>query len=187
MFDLTGVSLQFKDSRVEHRLAEEGLIDCEIFHSPIQSWLFLVGILSIASLTADGGILMLLWKYPFYTIPCISVSYLFAAFSNNSFAFTSEKLIVINPNFPFQRLISYDLKNITQIKIDKSKHLVYLSWLFCISTTNYVEVYTKKKVNRFYCSGLDVDCYDENWTEKTLDDLYSTALSNEIKVIFNLN
>lgn len=187
MINLTGISFQMKDNRIEKRLIKEGFTDYEIFYSPIQSWVFLVSLITISSITCYGGIFALLWLYPIPTAIYVFASYLVAAFSNNSFAFTSNKLIIVNPNFPFRNIFYYDLKEISQIKIDKSRYLLALTFFSCVVNTNYIEISIQNKSKRFYCSSLDIDCYDENWTEKTLDDFYSSALGHNIKVFFNLN
>lgn len=187
MIDLTGLSLQIKDNRIEKRLIKEGFTDYDIFYSPIQIWAFIFSIFAISSVTYNGGIFTLFWFYPIPTAIYVFVSYLAAAFSNNSFALTSNKLIIVNPNFPFRNIFYYDLKEIARAKIDESQKLFYLSVFACIFVTNYVEIFVQGKSKRFYCSGLDIDSYDENWTEKTLDDFYFSLLRHNIKVDFNLN
>ena len=62
------------------------------------------------------------------------------------------------------------MEEITEIKISSDWKLKFLLF-FGLFYNNYVQVKTKNNEKKFYCLFLDVDCHDENWTEKTLDDL----------------
>jgi hypothetical protein len=188
MVEMTGVSLKLDDKRVDKKLEKEGYHQSTIFYSPIQTWVLFIVMLSATSIPANGGVFYLLFVFPIYTTIYFLVSYLFAAYLNNSFIITKDKkeLLVINRNFPFYKFKTYQSADIETIRIDKA-FFPFLSPLifFCIVFTHYVEIQTSTGKHRFYCVGLDTDCYDENWTERTLDDL-PYALPENVKVIMNL-
>jgi len=106
--------------------------------------------------------------------PCIS--YLIAAYRNNSFVLTPTELIVINPNFPFKKVSKFSLDEITRIKIDEKKSMIVR--LFAVLVDYYVAIEYKGISKCFFCIGLHPDAFDENFTEDTLDDLYY-ALKNK--------
>jgi hypothetical protein len=96
-----------------------------------------------------------------------------------------HKLIVINPNFPFRRSVSYTMEEIRNVKIDQSKWL-WLTFIFAHGGGNYVQISTGDKSSRFYCTCLQVDCVDENLTEKTIDDLHFALTARSIPTEFHL-
>ena len=114
------------------------------------------------------------------------LGYLVVAYLNNSFVITENKILVVNPNFPFRRFIRYDLGQIQKVKIDSSKRL-WITMVFAHSGNNYIEITAAHKANKFYCSYLNVDAFDENFTENTMDDLYASLKQNNIITEFNLD
>ena len=71
------------------------------------------------------------------------------------------------------------------IKIDELTFIP--AWIFLIFKSNYIEVYFNNKKGRFYCSSLQLDSFDENWTEKTIDDLQYSLLKKGIMIEFRLD
>ncbi|MEM7514093.1 MAG: hypothetical protein AAF388_24425 [Bacteroidota bacterium] len=51
---------------------------------------------------------------------------------------------------------------------------------------NYLEVYSSSSIKKYYCANLDIDCFDENWTELTLDSLHGSLKEKGVAVEFNL-
>jgi hypothetical protein len=186
MIELTGVSLKLDDKRVDKKLEKEGYEQSNIFYSPIKSWLFGISLIALQSLVLHGGIFYLLYIFPFYTTFYLLCAYLIAAYMNNSFAIHGNKLLVVNRNFPFYKFKVYEFEDINTLRINNSL-ILRLPLLFVgIFGSNYVEIRTNEKTERFYCIGLDIDCYDENWTEKNLDDFHY-ALQSSVNVIFSLD
>jgi hypothetical protein len=184
---ITGLSAKTKDRRVDNILKKRGydVAGCEIFYSPINIWLFFLGILFLVAIPFSWYLIRLAYMLPLYALLYFLVSYLIVAFLNNSFVLTATQLLIINPNFLFRKVISYDLKQISKIKIDSSKWL-WLTVIFAHFGKNYVEIASENKTQRFYCTMLEVDAYDENLTEKTMDDFQASLLKHNLSVEFNL-
>ena len=91
----------------------------------------------------------------------------------------------INPNFPFKKITIYDFAEIEKIKIDDSK-LKVISWVLLIFSSNYIEISTNENTERFYSIFLQPDAFDENLTEKTLDDFNAVLCGKHILTEFNL-
>jgi hypothetical protein len=163
-------SFKFKDKRIDRIIEKKGysIADCEIFYSPIKVSLTHILILLLASFPYSFYVFV----FPIYSLVYIVVAYLFIAHFNNSFILTNEQLIVINPNFPFQKIKTFDLLAINIIIIDNS-HINKIMWILGLIHCNYIAVIIEEKKVRFYCEGLELtDDYNEhgNVTEKTLDD-----------------
>ncbi|TAG00074.1 MAG: hypothetical protein EAZ44_09765 [Cytophagia bacterium] len=187
---MTGVSMRLTDKRVDRKLKRKGYKNYEVFYSPIKCWTLIIFALSIQSIFVYGGVFYLMYVFPLYSFLYLFILYLIVARLNNSFAVEGNKLLIINRNFPFYTFKVYEFEEIEIIKIDKT---IKSSWLEMIlfllgfaCSTNYVEIKDSIQTKRFYCAGLEKDCYDENWTEATLDDLHF-FLDKHSKVIFYLD
>ncbi|WP_442264857.1 hypothetical protein ACSIGC_10930 [Tenacibaculum sp. ZS6-P6] len=113
------------------------------------------------------------------------LGYLLTAYYSNSFVILEDKIIIINRNFPFTRFEKYNFKDLRDIEINKGKSfpMNLISWLFLDLGSNYIKLKLQNTITRkFYCSNLDVDCYDENWTEKNLDDFYNDLKGRNVRV-----
>ena len=179
---LIGVSLKLRDKRVDKMLASRSFGDAEIFYSPISSWLLIL----VLILTSAAGLLFYLatWDYWYLIIPYSIISYLLNAFLNNSFALQDDKLFIINPNFPFRRFQIMKRDETKQITIDKVKG----QWLmiFMATTGNFLSIKTTNKLYKFHCASLDQDAFDENWTEKTIEDFRFALDKNKFPTTYNL-
>lgn len=179
---LIGVSLNLKDKRVDKMLRSKGITDADIYYSPIVTWL----ILWLLLLPSVWGLIYLLSStvYGLLSMPYFIISYLLSAHHNNSFAFHQDKLIIVNPNFPFRHITVIDVKDIKLITIDTMKR----KWIesFMVFGENYLLLETKDKTMKFYCSGLELDGFDENWTEKTIEILHATLREKGISTDFKL-
>jgi hypothetical protein len=80
--------------------------------------------------------------------------------------------------------LTIDLNDILNVTIDTKKR----KWpqAFILFSENYIEVTTRNKSQKFYCTGLELDSYDENWTEKTIEDLDSNLKEKGIPTDFKL-
>lgn len=107
------------------------------------------------------------------------------AYFNNTPVLVKNELIIINPYFPFQNFEVFQMNDIKLIKIDKSSFLP--AWFFLIFKSNDVEIYLENENKRFYCTSLQVDCYDENWTEKTMDDFKYSLLKRGVIIELGLD
>jgi hypothetical protein len=179
---LIGVSFNFKDKRVDKMLRSKGVIDADIYYSPIGIWLMLWLLL----LPSVWWLIYLLSStvYGLLLLPYLIISYLLNAHHNNSFAFHQDELIVINPNFPFRHMTTIDVKDIKSITIDTRKR-EWILW-FILFGENYLLLETKDKTMKFYCSGLELDGFDENWTEKTIETLHMKLKEKGISTDFKL-
>jgi hypothetical protein len=184
---ITGVSAKIKDKRISKYLEKKGynLAECEIFYSPITGFLFYLVILIAFTIPLWFYFPLLISKYPYFFLIYFIVQYLALAFLNNSYVISQHKLIVINPNFPFKKVKVYEFAEIDKIKIDDSG-LALITWVLLIFYCNYIEIYTADKTQRFYSIFLEVDYFDENITEKTLDDFNTTLCKHNIVTEFNL-
>jgi hypothetical protein len=177
-----GVSAKLKDRRVNTVLKQNdySLEDCTIYYSPIVGWLYYAGIF----VAFTYGMLLLLVYYAFvmftmFFLIYFVICYLFCAFLNNSFVITSKELIVVNPNFPFRRFEKFDLNSIKKVILHDSG-LILFSWIFLLSS-RYAIIHDEGKQRKFYCAYLERDAYDENITEKNLDDFEAHLKQLNIK------
>ncbi len=182
----TGSNLIFKDSRVDKLLLKHGYNNSVVFYSPIQIWLFL-----LVMLILQGAFFVFIWVFNtllgrYLTSLYLLISYLLSAYLNNSFACTSSELIVVNPNFPFRKCRRYSLDEIEVIVIDKRK-LWLLSVFGILGGGNYLELKVKGKKRRYFCVGLDTDACDENFTEKTIEELDQWLKRHGISTQYNLD
>ncbi len=181
---ITGFSLKLKTKKVDKILLEKGytLEECEIYYSPITSWFVLIAMMLsffIPFVFTD----LLSYKYNFWMciLTYFIVGYFFIAYLNNIPVLVKNELIMINPYFPFRNFEVFQIEAIAMVKIDESSFLP--AWIFLVFKSNYLENYKK----RFYCSSLQVDSFDENWTEKTMDDFKYSLLQNGVMVEFELD
>lgn len=184
---IVGISAKLKDRRIDRRLEKIGfnLVDCEIFYSPITVFIWYLLILIAFTAPICFFIPMVIWNYSLFFLIYFLIQYIMLAYLNNSYAIVHEKLIVINPNLPFRRMKVYELKKIEKIVIDRLK-TSFLTWVFLIYDCNFVEIIMNGKRQRFYSIYLQIDCYDENITEKTLDNFNSSLKKQNIAIDFNL-
>jgi len=179
---LTHISIKLKDKRVDKMLASKNYAKAEIFCSPISTWILLLALLipSAAFLFFNA----LVWKYWYFTVLYFIISYLINAYLNNSFALYEDKLFIINPNFPFRRFEIIKKDDVKRITIENVKR----QWFFIFMAFGgyYLSIDVSDKTLKFHCAGLDLDSYDENWTEKTIDDLYFSLVKNEFPVKLNI-
>jgi hypothetical protein len=115
-----GISARYKDKRVDKTLSKLGFTEYEIFYSPlIVSLTYLLMLLAVSA----GMFFPVLFSLGYSFIVCtilicyFLLYYMIAAYSNNSFAITSDALVIINPNYPFRNHTVIPLKNITDIHI----------------------------------------------------------------------
>jgi hypothetical protein len=174
---IIGFSAKTKDKRVDKIAIEHGYDNYEIFYSPIFIWIFFTIYLLILSLP----ITFQFYNYWHYLLGYLFIGYLISSYLNNSFIITEKELLIINPNFPFTNFRTYKIDRIEKVKIDKNKWLNLLACLM-IFENNYVQIYSGKKSRIYYCNGLNLDAFDENLTEKTLDD-FSFSLTRKNIVV----
>lgn len=161
-----------KDRRIEPILEKKGynIKQVKIYYSPFSSWLIDLLILFILQLVI--AIYLLPYKYIYFYVTYFAfyviVSYLFTAFLNNSFVTTKTELIVINPNFPFQKFITYKISDIKEVSVGSSKWK-YLNWLFLQFSGNYIQIVDNKKSDRFFCTSLALNAWDDNLAQKSID------------------
>jgi len=156
-----------RDKRVDKMLQSIGRTHATVYYSPISIWLILLMYFLPASffiihfLTSIGqGWLLLAYGI---------LSYLINGYHNNSFALQDRDLIAINPNYPFRRLSVISIDDIEQVEIDRGDRK--WKYLFLLFEDNYLSIKTKNTTYKFYCSGLEMDGFDEGSTEKTIEDL----------------
>jgi hypothetical protein len=178
---LLGISAKTKDRRVNKIAKRLGYNNYEVFYSPIGNWLFFIGYLMILALP----VVIFFLTYWYWLLIYLALGCLFSAYLNNSFIIAEKELVVINPNFPFRRIRSFKIDRISKIKIDENKFLKILS-IFMITENNYIQIYSEEKKYKFYCSGLNIDAFDENFTEKTLNDFAYVLRDKEIIVEFEV-
>ena len=166
-----------KDFRVDKIAMRHGYSIYEVFYSPIIIWIFMTIYFLVLSISA---FFQFLGEW-YYIIPYLLFGYLISSYLNNSFVITEKELLIINPNFPFNSFERYSIDSIEKVKIDSNKWL-YLLFSFLIFDNNYVKITSKDKTRVYYCIGLQFDAFDENFTEKTLDD-FSASLSKKDIVV----
>lgn len=173
--------MSIKDKRVDKMLSAHNLIDVDIFYSSISIWL--LSVIIICSIAHWLIFYLAYSKYYPVIIIYFALGYFISAYLNNSFALTQDSLIVINPNFPFKNIKIYPLTNISTITIDKTNWIWH--FIFCVFGSNYIKIQTKEKSKKYFCVGLELDSFDENWTEKTLDTFYHKLEEKGVPTIFN--
>jgi hypothetical protein len=187
MIPPTGISARLKDRRVDRVLAKQGYEaeQCEIFYSPITAWITYLAILLTIPLPFAIDYFSFLYRNFTYFCLYLLVGYLMGAYLNNSIVLTKNELVIVNPNFPFRHSVIYKLEEISYLKIDQSKWL-WPAFVFAHGGGNYVEISTGDTTRRFYCTCLQLDAYDENLTEKTMDDLRFALRERNVPHEFNL-
>ena len=191
---LIGGSMNLRDKRADRMLQSATNAHCEIFYSPIQGWVVFWGLLGMAFLGGGSVLFILLVQYiGDYILPIILsiplyffAGYLIAGKLNNSFAIAAEGVWIINPNWPWRKGEFIVWKSIEKIKIGENKKY-FLARFFGMSELNYLEIKTGDRLTTFYCAGLGIDCFDENFTEKTLDDLKMTLEKKELKIEWTID
>lgn len=182
-----GFSSELKDRRVDSLLLKNGFSFNEIYYSPIKIWAIFYFLFLLAAFPFSIILIPIIFsKYKVFLILYIVSAYLVAAFLNNSFTISNGKLIVVNPNPPFRKIKEYSISKIHHISI-KSNPWLLTAWLFGPLGSNYVELNFLETKKRFYCAGLDIDAYDENFTKLTLDDLHKDLIENGVKVEFGFD
>lgn len=182
MFYMIG-NLRVRDKRVNKMLTSRHLPDTDIYYSPLSSW-----ILCLVLLLAGGLWIFFsqffLQHYPWFLLYPV-IGYLIAAYLNTSFALTNDALIAVNPNFPFRKLKVYPLKDIQLVIFDETRFKGH--YLFAIWGRNYITIQTAQKKQRYYCVNLELDAFDENWTEKTIDSLHESLKDKGVPTSFKLD
>lgn len=168
-----------KDKRVDKMSAAKGITQGKMFYSPISMW-FTTAALFIGSLAMCGLIFGILFNKELLLLFLLylALSFLVTSKLSHSFVITDETLIVINPNYPFRRWVVFQKKEIKKVVINHSHHGWY--YLFLVMEQNYVIIETQDTTEKYYCVGLLEDTFDENYTEKTLDDLGDALLADKI-------
>ncbi len=183
-------SFGFTDKRVDKILVKNGydLKNCEIFYSPITVVFYFLTLLFGSLFTGFiiSNFSEILPYLKFAGIYFVLV-YLCGAYTNTSIAISDKELFFINPNFPFGVFQKYDFNKIENIRIAKSKN-VYWFWVFGTLSGNFIEIKTDSTIEYklFYCTNLNMDTFDENMTDRTIDDLHYTLKQKGIKVDFEL-
>ncbi|MEO0471012.1 MAG: hypothetical protein AAF206_15400 [Bacteroidota bacterium] len=180
-----GGSDTFTDKRVDRMLKQNGYWADPIFYSPISIAFIFLGLIFIMAFTTLIGLGVMSWMiaFPIYPVACLSFFYLIHARTNNSFAFSHQELIVVNSNPPFRRIKAFRYAEIEKAHIRRNFLLTPL--LLLMVNYWYVEIQSGGKTHRFHCSALDLDCFDENQTELTLDDLYKELRRRNISTEFD--
>jgi hypothetical protein len=177
---------KISDKRVDKILLENGYLlkQCEIFYSPIQVGIFYFLILFITTIPYSLFFLNE-YKYLPYSLIYGILWYLFYSYSNNSFVISGNQLLVINPNFPFKKLSIHDFEQVQNITIDNT-NFGFIGILFLSFENNFVKISTKDYTKKYYCLGLELNSFDENVTEKDLDDFHNSLQKIPINLTFNL-
>lgn len=176
-------NMRFKDKRVDSMLFSRGLIPTDFFYSPIAVWLWNIVLFLgigfwIVIPIAFSGFFPLVMVY-------FGVSYLMAAYSNNSFALSKDSLMVVNPNFPFRKVTVYSLQEIEKVVIDEEKRI--WGWVFGMAVINFISIEAGGKALKYHCAGLDLDAFDENMTEETMDTFQYELKARGVRTVFNLD
>lgn len=191
---MIGFSAEYKDRRVDNLLGKRGYSPAKIFYSPIKVWIigsFIILLMILSFLIPVAPKLLPFINTFKELIFCLVlvygiISYMVAASLNNSFIVQEEKFIVVNPNFPFKKVRIYPIQDIQQIKMSGAPWMS-LAILFGPLGNNYIEVECSLGKTKYYCAGLDLDCFDENLTKLTLDDLHSELGKENIPVVFQFD
>lgn len=189
---MNGISFELRDQFVDKLLLKKGYKEAEIFYSPIACWfVFLLFTITFSIPLFIYVIYIILTEIPFtesliYVLIYFLLGYLLIAIFNKSFAVTKNELLIINAQFPFCKIRSYQFEEIKEVRISSSPLLSKLGFIFAIKG-NFLQIKTRFSKRRYYCFFLDVDCFDENWTEKTLDDLHHKLMEKKVLVKFELD
>lgn len=184
MIDLTGVSLKLTDKRIIPVLQKNGYAIDAIYCSPIQSWLLLFSLL----LSAMSPILISIFAVSLWAVLAglliyFVMVYLYNNRYYNSFAIQPDRsIVVVNLNWPLRRVKRIHAESVIQIRVASVKEKWWYIML-CHFRGNYIEItFNNKETERIYCSGLLLDAFDENWTERTFDDFYCHLIRLSYKV-----
>jgi hypothetical protein len=180
---LTGVSFKMKDKRVDKMLSATGMSGADIYYAPIGCWALVVmlylgmigGLLVSILINSPGSqLLIVLCVCLFYLL----ISYLINAPRHNTIALYEDKLIAVNPNPPFRKITVFNNSEIRKIIFDQQ----HSRWLGCFAalSDNYLLIETGDQSIKIHCAGLETDSYDEDWTEKVLEDLNAALLKKGI-------
>ena len=184
-----GISGRLKSKRVDKQLQAAGYSDYEIFYSPLSVWATYCMLLPYGF----GGFLPIAYNFlrPWiFPVAAFLAGYILIARSvasqlNNTFAITNNELVIVNPYFPFKKITSMKLDSILSVRI--SNQPFRLRKLFLCFDSNFIEIATQNgETTRFYCHGLEQDFYDENLTEKTIENLVYALEKRNIKVEYLL-
>lgn len=186
---VTGFSLDLEDKRVDKILLDRGFKESEIYYSPMKVllvfWIMMVSIMIPLFFE-------ILFHYfttaliIFFTY--LMFCYLYIGIFNRSFALTDKEFLVINSHFPFDGLRSFRYEDISELRISSGWELIFPMIFISLNfRTNYVQIKTTNHKKKFYCLFLDVDCFDENWTKRNLDDLHGSLRQKGINVIMEIN
>ena len=147
--------VKLTDKRVDEIVKKLGHNAIETFYSPILAGLWYFALLL---LTTAPFVVAIIWQffefqyeYFCYLGVFIVVSYLLNAFLNNNFILTNDKIIIINPNFPFKKQTIINVVDIERIIIDKSKWVRWSCWCLGVFGGNHIEVTTKSGKHLFFC------------------------------------
>jgi hypothetical protein len=178
------------DKRTTSLLKSRRVGHFTLYESPITKWLlYFVAALAIIALSGLFFFFPISLKWEYLLVYFI-ISYLVAGFSNNSFAIAGNDFYVINPNLPFKKFRHFPNSKIKNIRIDQTGSFWWLFFPFGQfgGNCNFVEITTvEDQKHKFLCAGLDLDSYDENDTEETLDTLHTDLKRKNMPVRFNLD
>lgn len=180
---IIGLSANHKDKRIDKILVQKGFVNTDIFYSPIQSW-FLALLLMYGYAFLPITVILIAKKFYFLIGSYFIIGLLINFYLNNSFAIDNTYLHIINPNLLKGRIKSRKLSEIKNVAFRRKKN--YLLYVFGIFYCNYIEVETDQDKETYFCIWLDKDAYDENWTEKTLDDFKTKLEEIEIKTTIHI-
>lgn len=178
------------DKRVDAIIKKKGYEEAQIFYSPILVRLLifiLVGSMTDFMLYVFGLIYLFDNFHFSFLIGVITIYlssiYLIISYLNHSFALSENKLLVINPNFPFNLYREFYMTDIEKIVINENRIMSIFLFLITFGSGNYVELELKNGLKkRFYCIYLDEDYSDESYTEITIEDLVDELRVKKIKV-----
>lgn len=165
-------------------LARNGIAEAGIFYSPVQVWLYIILMMTTA------GIYVVFAARSSLTVAALvlvyrSVSYLLYTRCSNSFAVRHDTLYIINPSHPFRKFKVCALKDIRAVTFDEDKK-TWINRIFLLGSCNDLLVETGEGIYKYACAGLDLDAFDEGFTEKNLDDLRYHLEGKGLRVNRNL-
>jgi hypothetical protein len=183
------MSFKIKDKRIDREIIKLGHIpgECEICYSPIAAWLW-PSMLLWATVGLSLYPMVLHSPVAIMVVLCwFCLGYLLAARLNCSFVLTPRQMLAINPNFPFKKRIVCNFEDVKSIRIAKSPswHRVFIPFL--IAGSKFVQIRTVTQTHTCYCVELRLDAFDENFTEKSLDDLHVSLKNKGLNVEFLLD
>lgn len=174
--------MSLTDKRVDRMLLRRDMTVDAIYYSPITAWL--VTLLLFLLYFGLAAYLIIAAGYYLPVAIYLFLGYLVAAHMNTSFAVTDSELIAVNPDFPFSRFDVIPLSDIEHIIIDNTRRRWH--YAFFVFGDNYLLLKTKTTTLKYYCAGLELDAFDENWTDLTIDDLHYALTKRGVGVTFNL-